>query len=231
MREYDVEFAGYTAKQILLHVVKRPSIPSPEIEYETFSVPGRDGDLHIKKGVKDIEIPIELNYIGKPEEWFSRFRKAKKWLLGKGGKLRFGDDENHFYNVKKVTIDTNERICLEIGRFTAVFTCAGYCYLTEGAKEREIEECLFNPYETCHPTYKIVGEGMCYLTINGKRLSANVSGNVTIDTERMLAYREDGLLKNTIIAGDYEDLYLNEGENTISFSGGECKIIPNWREL
>ena len=74
-------------------------------------------------------------------------------------------------------------------------------------------------------------EGMCTLTVNGNTMTANVGQNLTIDTDRMIAYRSDGTLNNTQVTGNYEDMYLLNGENEISFSGGELKVIPNWRCL
>lgn len=89
----------------------------------------------------------------------------------------------------------------------------------------------FNPYIECHPTYKIAAEGMCTLKINGKTMTANVGQNLTIDTDRMIAYREDGTLNNTKVSGNYEDMYLQPGNNKIEFYGGNLKVIPNWRCL
>ena len=54
---------------------------------------------------------------------------------------------------------------------------------------------------------------------------------MAIDTDRMIAYREDGTLQNTSVTGKYEDLYLLEGENDIEITGGTVKVIPNWRCL
>nr|DAD92870.1 MAG TPA: Primase C terminal 2 (PriCT-2) [Siphoviridae sp. ctNyC15] len=42
-------------------------------------------------------------------------------------------------------------------------------------------------------------------------------------------YREDGVLNNTAITGDYENLYLQEGLNEISVSSGfTAEVIPKW---
>ena len=71
---------------------------------------------------------------------------------------------------------------------------------------------------------------MCTLEVNGNRMTANVGQNLTIDTDRMVAYRQDGTLQNTAVTGKYEDLYLTEGEIDIGISTGfDLKIIPNWR--
>lgn len=101
----------------------------------------------------------------------------------------------------------------------------------DGTREYDIKDVLWNQYLTCHPTYKITAEGMCTLTVNGNTMTANVGQNLTIDTDRMIAYRSDGTLNNTQVKGNYEDMYLLNGENEISFSGGELKVIPNWRCL
>ena len=62
-------------------------------------------------------------------------------------------------------------------------------------------------------------------------MTANVGQNLTIDTDRMIAYREDGTLNNTKVSGSYEDMYLQPGNNKIEFYGGNLKVIPNWRCL
>ena len=73
---------------------------------------------------------------------------------------------------------------------------------------------------------------MCTLTENEKSMTANIGQNITINTDVMLAYREDGTLQNTSVTGDYENLYLAEGDNTISVTDGfKLTVIPNWREL
>lgn len=76
-------------------------------------------------------------------------------------------------------------------------------------------------------------EDMSYtLSVNGEKMVANVGQNLTIDTGRKLAYREDGTLSNTSVAGDYDDLILIEGRNKIKITDGfELKVIPNWRCL
>ena len=62
-------------------------------------------------------------------------------------------------------------------------------------------------------------------------MTANVAENLTIDTDRMIAYRSDGTLSNTKVSGNYEDLYLKPGENKIEFTGGTLAVVPNWRCL
>ena len=63
-------------------------------------------------------------------------------------------------------------------------------------------------------------------------MTANVGQNLTIDTDLMIAYRQDGTLQNTAITGDYEDLYLLPGENVINITSGfNLSVSPKWRTL
>lgn len=88
---------------------------------------------------------------------------------------------------------------------------------------------LYNPWSESHPIFKISGEGVCKITVNGKEVSANVGQNLLINTNLMQTYREDGALNNTAITGDYENLYLQEGLNEISVSSGfAAEVIPKW---
>ena len=103
-------------------------------------------------------------------------------------------------------------------------------YLQTGTKEQQLSALLNNPGERCWPVYKIAGEGMCTVTVNGKQIKANIGQNLTIDTERKLAYRTDGTMQNTSVSGNYEDMALNPGKNSISVTGGfALTAIPNWR--
>lgn len=229
-----MEFNEKKASEIGLKVKERPSIPAPEENVEFITVPGRDGNLTIRDGtVKDIVINITFTFCTKPELFAETFRKAKKWLMGKGKKrLEFSDDTDFFYQVRNVIIGASERTVRVIGEFTAEFSCCGCQYLIDGAREHKLEEVRYNPYFIAHPVYKIKGEGMCTLNVNGNTLRANVGQNLTVDTELMMSYREDGTLANTEVSGDYENLYLLEGENKIDITDGfELKVIPNWRCL
>lgn len=108
--------------------------------------------------------------------------------------------------------------------------CSPFEYVVEGREWKTIKEALFNPYDLSHPEYRITGEGVCTLTVNGKAMKANIGQNLIIDTDAMLAYRQDGAMMNTSVTGDYEELYLKPGENSIAVSSGfSISIKPNWR--
>lgn len=144
--------------------------------------------------------------------------------------LMFSDDPGYYYKVKKIDIGTNERLAKRIGKFQVTFTCEGYMYLTEGAETRNLSDTLYNAFEECKPVYEITGDGVCTLTVNGTKITANIGGKLVIDTGLKLCYTALKETANRRLTGYYEDLYLKEGENTFSVSPGfTVKIKPNWR--
>lgn len=215
-------------------VAYRPDFPAPEPRYTDTQVPGRDGALTEFDGTySDIPVDVEMNYITNPQNWHAAWREVKRYLL-KGGirELRFSDDLSFYYKCKKIVLGTNEREFRHTAAFTATFTLAPYEYLTDGKERYPYQVCAFNRYELCKPIYFITGEGMCTLTVNGNEMTANVGQNLTIDTDLQLAYRTDGTLQNTEVTGNFDELYLLPGENTISVTDGfDLKIQPNWRCL
>lgn len=231
---YDIIFNGSCARDHGAAVVQRPDMPGPVPRAQSYDIAGRDGALLEFDGTyEDITIEIQMNFLSSPDRWMGRWQGIKHWLYSEGdGRLIFSDCPDIFHKVKNVSIETAERTLWRIGSFTVSFTCDPYAYLGSGAVAIPSEDALLNPGCLCHPVYQITGNGRCTLTVNGKEMSAEVGQNLTIDTERMIAYREDGTLMNTTITGDYEQLYLKPGMNQISVTEGfTLMVIPNWRTL
>lgn len=234
MKYIDVEFDGMLGSDIGVFCTGYPSVPAATEKVEQIEIPGKSGNLHVrKKCFEQTEIQAEFNYIGKENAWHQRWRKVKEWLSARNSELKFGDDCDFFYRISHVNLNANERTTMRIGKFVATFvTTDGLTYFESGKFAVDFSDIKFNPGLFSQPIYQISGEGMCTITVNGKEMTANISDNLTIDTELMIAYREDGTLTNTAVSGNYEDLYLQEGENTITVTDGfECKVIPRWRCL
>lgn len=229
---YSALFKGRRCEDYGIYIMTRPNISSPLRDMELLKIPGKSGILiRDNKRYEPIEIKVDFNFIASENTWNEKFRKAKRWLSG-SGELELSDDIDFFYKVYSAEIVDSERVMKRIGRFGAKFTCDPFMYLKNGKREYDMSDVLYNPYDVSHPVYKITGEGVCKLSVNGQEMRANVGQNLIIDTERMIAYRTDGTMQNTSVAGDYEDLYLQEGDNQItSTSGFNLKIIPNWRSL
>lgn len=229
-----IEFKEIRSTTMGVAVTRRPDIPAPQPRGEFIQVAGRDGSLFQTDGTfDDIPIPIPLNFVRGPEIWMETYRRVKNWITG-AGKLKMSDDPEWFYKCKSASIQTTERRARAGGFVDTTFICDPYQYQEAGQIAQEPEEVLLNPYATAKPIFYITGEGVCALTVNGTTLTANVGQNLTVDTDRMVAYRTDKTIQNTAInAGtDYTRLWLQPGKNEIEITNGfALKIAPNWRSL
>lgn len=217
----------------------RPSIPSAYEVVNTFTVPGRDGSLNIRDGtVEDITITVDFSFTAYPDTWHEMAYAIRDWLSGHvNSTLRFSDLPGIFYKVKRVELSDVSRTHKKVGAVTVAFVCDGYQYLDAGLVAIPAGT-ISNPFATAHPTYTITGNGTCTLTVGGKSVTATVSQNLTIDTDRMMAYRLDsgrGIINNTALTMgnySYRSLWLPRGNTTVSASSGfTLNIVPNWRRL
>ena len=210
-----------------LVVTGYPEITGGESQYDTTAVAGRMGELVGREKYKsNITIKVPLALLGKFTH--QRFFIVRKWFSG-SGILKISDSPETFYRVLKANIEGATRPSQKHGELTATFLCDPYEYREDGNIEYAPEDITVNPYSPCCPVYKITGEGTCELIVNGKSMSANVGQNLTIDTGRMIAFREDGEMQNTSVTGNYEDLRLPQGTVDITITKGfTLKIIPQW---
>ena len=233
--KYYLVYNNLTNIDMGIFIDSRPSKPSPIMEYEVVKVPGGK-TLYRERGYDDIEITVDFNFISrKPALWDKDWRKVKKWLLSKdNNKLKFGDDLEGYYKVNSIQIDTPERILRQHGKFSVTFTCEPYFYLDCDEMEIVNGQTIHNDHQVSRPIYRITGNGELTLTINGKEIKVNVGQETIIDTEKGLTYRQ-GVINNTTLTGNYEDLYLQEGENTFVLTPTTPNavfhvfITPNWR--
>lgn len=217
-----------------IQVSTRPSMPSPQKNYDEINLNGRDGKLYIDLGTyDDMTIKLECNYIETNlNEWAKKWRYIKKWLLKEHEFLSFSDDSEYVYKVKKITLSDNDRNIKQSGEFTVSFIVEAYSYLKDGTVEHDLADILVNDHEVSKPVYKIEGVGTCELNINGTQFTITSTNFFNIDTSKQTSYDNNMNSLNDQIDVDYENLYLLEGLNAISVSSGfTLKVIPYWREL
>lgn len=230
---FDIEYAGSTGKDKGIIVTRRPDIPSPVEIVESYRVPGRDGELIAHTGTyEDIEIEISFGFRSPKDQWAERFRQCRKWLLAPGeNRLQFSDDPDFFRLVKYIEMDEAERSLKKYGEFSVIFTCSPYQFAYEGELEVPAAD-LYNNYDLSKPIFYIEGEGVCRIGVNGKEVSVNAGQNATIDTDLMIAYRNDKTIVNADTTGDYDWLWLKPGLNTITTTAGfQVTLKPRWRSL
>ena len=232
MREYGFQNEHGSSLQHGLRFLKFPVFKYGKQVVESKEILGRVGTVTYKRRrYTDTVITMTVEFKSDSTDIFeSESEKIRKWIMSTKRLSFTGMPDKHFL-VKKTIISGEERKYGDIGNLSVEFTCDPSTYYNEGEFPITIMNPV-NPYSWSQPIYKITGEGPCTLTVNGISVKVNVSGNAIIDTERMITYREDGTIKNTSLTGDYEALYLQSGENTITITEGySLEIIPRWRVL
>lgn len=238
-KSYYIIYGGRSSEEFNLNIEHRVTKPTPEMEYQEIRVP-KGRTLYRENSYKDIEIIIPFVFVTEPNEWERYLRNVKSWLSKKENRiLKFSDDLDVFYKVNKIRIDGISRSKKRIGKFNVTFTCNPYQYLVDGIEEIKLKKegnKIENNYEIANPIYTIHANGSEGLTINlkinGISTKITVVDGLIIDTDKGLILTKYGELAYNKLEGEFKNLYLKEGENTISYSnGGNATItmIPNWR--
>ena len=231
---YSISIDGIRNDNKKIYVIKRPSIPMAERNIEFKDIPGRNGSLTRDLGTyKDLEFSVEFNFLeDNSAEWMKHYREIKNWVSTFGGKkLKLSDDPNFFYKIKTAKISTSERVSRLFGKITIDFRTDPFTYVEGSDLFVTAENKIYNPYYYAEPVYKIKGEGLCTLNVNGNVMKANVGQEIIIDIERRLAYR-NSTMQNISVTGNYDKMRLQTGVNTISVTSGfELLIKTNLRSL
>ena len=213
---------------------ERIEVPTPEqdIEYIDTEIKGRHGSLTKKYGYLDIPLPVRFYMLDK-DNFKPIFRKAKIHLLN-AKTLVFDDDNEVFYKVKSVQIETAENIIKTFGEFVANFRLDPFQYeIANSSRTVTSRTTLNNPGYESQPiiTATVAGTGKIY--INGQVITIqNVNGTIIIDSELMNAYRNNnGIITNlnNHMIGDFP--VLGHGNNEVEFDGdiSKLEINPRWR--
>lgn len=230
---YFVDQNGAKSCDFHIFFEEYPKIKLGQQKYEKKTVPGK-GNVYYETGTysdTEIKMTVDVNTVMADTERMAAYTRAREFLLG-CKTISFCDSPEYFYKVKYMELGNVDQYAENAGDFDVSIICEPGVFIVNGILEYAFNDVLQNPYSACKPEYRIVGEGICELTVNGQIMRANVGQNLTINTDLMLAYREDGTLQNTEVTGDYTSLYLKPGENTISITEGfELVVVPNWRCL
>ena len=162
--KWELIFKGESSNDYgIFPINERVNVPSAQRDVTEVEVPGRDGALYIDNGrFKPIVIPVKLNF--KSLETDYRKRKIERWLSGSGN-LKFTYDNDIFYKCKKVELSDWESAA-RTGKITANFYCDPFAYSDFGQIEIKNPTELHNDGYIAKPCYRIIGEGLCNLSVN-----------------------------------------------------------------
>ena len=227
---YEMQFNGSRDADHGVYMYDYAAFSGAEKNYSTSAVIGGLGEI---VGTTDYvsNATISCTFGVLSPDVMAVIRDVKRWLRGTGA-LVISDSPGIYYKVLKINYGDISRELRRFGQFSVDFVCTPYEYVTQGNEALDADlysdGILHNPYDGCRPIYIITGTGACVLTVNGNTMNAQVENSITIDTEKMLAYRGE-TSQNSAVAGNYDELWLKSGDNSISVSSGfTLQIIPNW---
>lgn len=202
---------------------------SSMMNFEYTSVPNYSTPIVICKNTRNkITISVELQLKDR-----NGYNEVYSWLNNenKQGALILSDDLQKFYKATCSSVKVNYKT-YNISSININFDCFPFRYAVDNQPIVLNESSTINVDGNYYsePKIKLYGSGNGILTINNESIAVWIDEYLTLDTERLIAYKDNTVaLQQTI--GNFP--YLQVGENTISWSGGitSVEITKNERWL
>ena len=236
-------FDGVNSEDVKTLIQSRPLIEAPPRKVEWVSTYGVDGNMPFDEGAYD-NTTLELTMLidgddligdrqklynlidtrGTYKDFIPYFDPDKVYRVMLTDKVQF--ENKHYYGQKQALV--------------AKFTVKPYKYLVDNdpITITGTSGTVNNPTNyTAQPLIKVTGTGNVTISVNDVDFSIiNMSGTITLDSERYSAYKEDttGVLTsmNSHI-GTREYPIFKPGVNEITITGNvtQLYIEPKWRSL
>lgn len=208
---------------------------SPEPDYTSYEIAGRNGDLHINNGrYKNVDITYQAFIAHEFEDRFVPFRSA---ILSQDGYVRIEDDfKQDMYRLGRLKsgIEGKIKLARGIGTFELEFDCKPQWYLKSGEQETVFTEngSILNPTVfPSKPLIRVYGKGT--VTVGTNVFVINTAGTefIEIDTDSKQAYEGTANRNSNIKVNQWGS--LTSGNNTITLGTGITKVAvkPRWYEL
>lgn len=209
-----------------LIITSLPPITKPKIRYTAEEIDGVDGDVINKLGYgaydKTFEIGLSYNYtVDDVIEYFNT-----------EGKITFSNEPDKYYNFTALNqIDFDKLIRFKKAKITIHVQPFKYSniestktYTFTQSNQSLVVRNNGNIYSK--PIITLFGNGTIELSLNGIQVfTINLNGSMVLDTQSQNAYdpsTKDFL--NRYVTGDFKNLYLSVGKNTISWTGNLTQV-------
>lgn len=215
-----------------LLISELPPITKPQMRVTAEEIDGRAGDIVTELGFSAYDKEMSIGLAGQYDidDVIDFFNQS--------GKITFSNEPDKFYNFAQYdAIDFEKLIRFKTAKVkfhvqpfkfglnesekTFVFSSSA----TSG--ELSIRN---NGNYPSRPQITLTGSGNVNLSINGAQVMViNMTQNpvITLDSTAMNAYAPDNSLMNRQVTGNYDNLVLKSGRNTISYSGTLTQIAVN----
>lgn len=228
MRNY-ITLNGKNSNEINgLLIQELPPISKPQIRTEVEEIDGRDGDIVTKLGFAayDKEFTVGLYKDFDINEIIAYFNSE--------GTVIFSNESDKYYNYQIIDQIDFERL-VRYRTATVRMHCQPFKYSTEERtrSSTSLADKTFSITNSGNiyskPAVTVYGAGTINLSLNGKQLFVIELGEtdnyLTIDADKLEAYQDTTeTLMNRSVDGDYNNLKLEVGRNTFTWSGELTKI-------
>lgn len=234
-----ITFNSVASTTVGIKVETYPTYETPERDYESIHVPGRNGDVVIDTGTfqNTTRSYIVSMVASSSVPYYKTMNKVAEWLQSGSGYSKLSDSyEPDYYVYAYYKQKTSfENLFNEAGRATLVFDCKPQRYLFSGDNTVTFNTAgtITNPTKfaslpiltiTTDNTAGSVAIGNCSFSVKAG------AGTITVNSETQDVYTGTANKNSyiTLISGSFPK--LDPGPNTISFSGGVTKIeiVPKW---
>lgn len=221
-------FKDIDSRELGLFMERCPEKISPKRRDDTFTVPGRHGNLTTTDGAFDTYIR-SAEFIVKDEKRLDEICahfKGSGWLI-------FSNEPDRKFKARVANQIEFSHVIRHFKRFVVEFEVQPFGYdVFEQTITKTAPFSLFNigTFEA-EPIITIFGNGNITLYVNSQKIFLKeITDKIIIDSEMKNAYNNSVSL-NYKMNGDFPTLSL--GENNISWIGNVTKleIQPNWRFL
>lgn len=204
-------------------------ISKPLLRNQIEEIEGRDGDIVTPLGYAAYDKEISIGLYGKFD-----IDEVTEYFNSEG-KVVFSNEPDKYYYYKILNqIDFERLVRFRTATVTLHVQPFKYSNDEKAKTYTSFENNSINVSDNgniySRPTITIFGTGTINLSLNGNQIFVINLGDqesqITIDAQNLEAYNADtGVLMNRSVDGDYDNLRLKVGANTISWSGSITKIV------
>ena len=209
-----------------LIITSLPPITKPKMRYTAEEIDGVDGDTINKLGYgaydKTFEIGLSYNY--KVDDVIEYFNTQ--------GQITFSNEPDKYYNFATLNqIDFEKLLRFKKAKITIHVQPFKHSNIESTKRFTFTEESQNlivrnNGNIYSKPVITLFGSGTINLSLNGiEAFIINLNGSMVLDTQSQNAYDPNTkVFLNRYVAGDFKNLYLQVGANTISWTGNITKV-------
>lgn len=214
-----------------LLIQELPPISKPLLRNQIEEIDGRDGDIVMPLGYAAYDKEVSIGLYGKfdVDDVIEYFNSE--------GKVVFSNEPDKYYKYQILNQIDFERL-VRFRTATVTFHVQPFKFAnnekskTYTSFDNNSITVRNNGNYYSRPKITVFGTGTINLSLNGKQLFVinldSQAAQITIDAEQLEAYDEGtNVLMNRRVDGDYDNLRLKVGTNTISWSGSVTKIVIN----